>query len=84
MKLARVFWVYTCLALPPSSGFPLFRSKRLLKMQEEGQGPKRSLDLNQCVTRLNDWLAIYWIVMMSVVRLCFCSIMASWCRRLTA
>jgi len=50
--------------------------------QEERQGPKRRVDLNQ-QTCLNDWLAIYSTVMMSVVHLRFCSIMASWCRRLT-
>jgi hypothetical protein len=51
--------------------------------QEERRGPKRRVDLNQHVC-LNDWLAIYSTVMMSVVHLRFCSIMALWCRRLTA
>jgi hypothetical protein len=47
------------------------------------QRPKRSVDLNRHAF-LNDWLAIYSTVMMSVVHLRFCNIMASWCRRLTA
>jgi hypothetical protein len=47
-----------------------------LQRQEERRGPKRSVDLNQCVF-VNDWLAIYSTAMMSVVHLRVCSIMAS-------
>ncbi len=42
----RFFWVHTSLALLPSSVFPLFRSP---SGNEERQGHKRSVDLNQRV-----------------------------------
>jgi hypothetical protein len=38
-KLARSFWVYTSLALPPSSVFPLTVPKRLLKGKRNAKGP---------------------------------------------
>jgi hypothetical protein len=63
-----IFWVYMSLVFLLYIG-PQVSPPR----QEKCQGPKRCVDLNQYLC-LNDWLAIYSTVMMSLVRLRFCSI----------
>ena len=65
--LAKMFLVYTSLALPLSWSFLSNGPQAFPQRQEERKGHKCSVDLNQYVC-LNDWLAIYSTVMMSVVQ----------------